>query len=638
MDEYIQEYIRNWLKAMDIERQEQQAMFQSMLINKHVQERVKDGFTWYPLSVKANGYALGEIPYIIVERQESLVKEDQMQAGKTVRLFSMQQGKEQTAVKGIIHYIQKRQAKVFLHADEVPDELLEGKLGMDLLHDDQTFKDMAAAMKQAMALKASDPLFAAIKYFYGSNEKFEAIQPGNFIPLTGKLNDSQNNAVNFALASEEVSIIHGPPGTGKTTTLIQLIRQLLKEEKQVLVTAPSNAAVDLLTALIHSEGIPVVRLGHLSRIDPEILECSLESQVFSDSDSKQIKKVRLQADEYRKLSQQYKRSFGYEERQQRKRLRNEAKELSEWAKDLEERVVQKIVEQSRVITCTFAGANSRPIRELKFKTCIIDEASQALQGASWIPILKSERVILAGDPFQLPPTVKSAQAAKLGLSVTLLDLAIQNDRPLHLLDTQYRMNSAIMGFSNQWFYKGALKAHDSVADHVLPLFNSDTDAVITFIDTAGCGFTETINPETKSYFNKDEYLILREHLDPLLHQNFVHQPDVGILSPYKAQVQFIRDELDEDENFSFPVNVQTIDSFQGQERDIIYISLVRSNDSMEIGFLKDYRRMNVAMTRAKKHLVIIGDSATLGNDLFYQAFLEYVEIHGAYRSAWEWIQ
>ncbi|MBK7427743.1 MAG: AAA family ATPase [Saprospiraceae bacterium] len=638
MDEYIQDYIRNWLKAMDIERQEQQALFQSLLTNKHVLERVRDGFTWYPLSVKANGYALGEIPFIIVERQESQVKEDQMQSGKTVRLFSMQNGKELTAVKGIIHYIQKRQAKVFLHADEVPDELLEGKLGMDLLHDEQTFKDMQAAMKKVMALKPSDPLYTALKYFYGFNEKFPAIQPKNIIPLSGSLNESQNTAVNFALVSEGVSIIHGPPGTGKTTTLIQLIRQLLKDEKQVLVTAPSNAAVDLLTALIHAEEIPVVRLGHLSRIDPEILECSLESQVLSDPDSKQIKKVRLQADEYRKLSQQYKRSFGYEERQQRKRLKNEARELSDWAKDLEERVVQKIVEQSRVITCTFTGANSRPIRDLQFKTCIIDEASQALQAASWIPILKSERVILAGDPFQLPPTVKSIQAARLGLSETLLDLAIKNERPLHLLDTQYRMNNVIMGFSNQWFYKGALKAHESVADHVLPLFNHDTDAVITFIDTAGCGFTESINPETRSYFNKDEYLILREHLDPLLHQNFVTQPNVGILSPYKAQVHFIKDELEEDVTFPFPVNVQTIDSFQGQERDIIYISLVRSNDSMEIGFLKDYRRMNVAMTRARKHLVIIGDSATIGNDAFYQAFLEYVEKHGAYRSAWEWIQ
>lgn len=638
MDEEIQDYILSWLKAMDLERREQQALFQSLLINKQVQERVREGYTWYPLSIKSNGYALGEIPFIIVERQESQMKDDQMQSGKTVRLFSLQQGKEQTSVKGIIHYIQKRQAKVFIHADEVPDELFDGKLGMDLLHDDQTFKDMQAAMKQVMALRPSDPLFAALKYFYASKENFQVIQPDGKLQLTGKLNESQNQAVEYALTSEAVSIIHGPPGTGKTTTLIQLIRQLLKEEKQVLVTAPSNAAVDLLTALIHTENIPVVRLGHLSRIDPEILECSLESQVFSDPDSKQIKKVRIQADEYRKLSQQYKRSFGYEERMQRRRLKNEAKELSAWAKDLEERVVQKIVDHSRVITCTFAGANSKPIRDLKFKTCIIDEASQALQGASWIPILKSERVILAGDPFQLPPTVKSAQAAKQGLSVTLLDLAIQNDRALHLLDTQYRMNNAIMGFSNQWFYKGALKAHDSVAQHVLSLFDSETDAVVTFIDTAGCGFNEAINPETQSFFNKDEYLILREHLDPLLHQNFIHQPDVGILSPYKAQVQFIKNELEEDQTFSFPVNVQTIDSFQGQERDIIYISLVRSNDAMEIGFLKDYRRMNVALTRAKKYLVIIGDSATLGNDPFYQAFLEYVELHGAYRSAWEWIQ
>jgi len=311
--------------------------------------------------------------------------------------------------------------------------------------------------------------------------------------------------------------------------------------------------------------------------------------------------------------------------------------LSDWAREIEDRIIEQVIDGAEVVCCTLSGADGRYLRGRKFKVCIIDEASQALQGACWLAMIKADRVVLAGDPYQLPPTVKSHEADKKGLSSTLLDIAVEKFPKLSLLNIQYRMNSRIMEFSNRWFYGGALKAHEEVADHMLESAG-DARSVIEFIDTAGCGFEEKQPPESRSYFNKDEYLIIREHLDPLLHQSFLESPTVGILSPYSAQVRFMRESMEEEQDLPFPVSIKTIDSFQGQEKDIIYISLVRSNDRGEIGFLKDYRRMNVAMTRARKKLVLIGDSATIARDRFYSQLLDYVEEKGWYRTAWEFMR
>lgn len=523
------------------------------------------------------------------------------------------------------------------------------------------------------------------------------------------LNRSQQAAIHAIVENRDIAVVHGPPGTGKTTTLVAAIQLLCTRENTVLVTAPSNTAADLLTERLANAGLQVVRIGNISRVDEAVLEHTLDAILAKHPESKNIKKVKLQAAEYRRQARRYKRSFGPEDRREREHLKTQARELEAWANTLEDRLVDEVLTSAQAITCTLVGAAHPLLDKRKFRTCVIDEAAQALEPACWIPIAKCSRVVLAGDPFQLPPTVKSLDAARAGLSTTLIERCIDllPDR-VCLLTVQYRMHQAIMEFSNQYFYGGALVAHESVATRRLPssfghagVEHSEhlsakakqmADAspfplggsAVTFIDTAGCGFDEQLQTSSGSLhralsrFNPEEALLVREHLLRLLHQlsgehaqtpynegnapREIALPSVGILSPYREQVTYLEQVFREDPTFSHGLSaknrqlgaakavteipsgheaaltINTIDGFQGQERDVIYISLVRSNAKHEIGFLQDYRRMNVAMTRARMMLVVIGDSATIGNNKFYQAFLDYCAEQGQYQTAWEYMR
>jgi len=634
--ELIQSQIHQWLQALEVERLHQQESFKSILLSKSIKERIKEGFTWHPLTLKSSGYAVGSIPFVVLEKQTESKSDDKFQSGRPVQVFRVQQSGADYLIKGIIHWINKRQIKIYLHSRELPEWISAGSIGVDLLYDEQSFIDMKNAMKSLSSNEDNVSARDMSSIIYGDQPLANDYKS---IPLlkSNHLNDSQKSAISSALLTERLHVVHGPPGTGKTTTLVHLILELLVREMQILVCAPSNAAVDWITGLIHSKGVDTLRIGHLSRMDPEVMDCSLESKVMEKPEAKEIKKLRIKSEELSKLADQYKRSFGPSERLQRRLLRKEAKDLRDWAFELERRTVNDIIDQAQVICCTLTGTSTKYLKDRFFTTCIIDEAAQALQGACWMAMLKADKVILAGDPFQLPPTVKSADAAKMGLGITLLDLVIQQQMHVSLLNVQYRMNGVIMQFSNDWFYGGKLEAHASVVGHKLDEIES-IHGVLEFIDTAGCGFYETLLPETRSYYNPDEYRLLREHLDPLIARQYPSIPEIGILSPYKAQVTYMRDKFQEDIPIACDLQIQTIDGFQGQEKDIIYISLVRSNDERQIGFLADYRRMNVALTRARKKLVIIGDSATLGNDPFYQKLLDYIDKNEAYRSAWEFIQ
>jgi len=332
------------------------------------------------------------------------------------------------------------------------------------------------------------------------------------------------------------------------------------------------------------------------------------------------------------MAGKYKRNFGHAEREQRRLLYREARDLGKEASELESALIDSMLQQAQVVCCTPVGSNSHWLKDHNFKTVIIDEAGQALEPMCWIPIRKAQKIVLAGDPLQLPPTVKSKGAEKLGLSVTMLERCINQEEQVSLLDTQYRMHETIMGFSNQWFYKGALKAHESVAQHQV---GGSENRAFEFIDTAGCGFDEEREDEKSSSANSGEAGILIQHLQAFMDSlPDGDRPSIGIISPYKAQVHCLKRMLAEAE---IKVSVNTVDAFQGQERDVIYISTVRSNDQGIIGFLSDYRRMNVALTRARKKLVVNGDSATLGGQQFYQEFLNYAEQKEAYRSAWEFM-
>jgi len=362
----------------------------------------------------------------------------------------------------------------------------------------------------------------------------------------------------------------------------------------------------------------------------------LENHLYNSKEAKEIKRMKREADDLRKEAGKFKRNFGPDERQRRKDLYNEARQVRMQIKIIESYLVEKILSEADVVCSTLVGANNSYIENRRFDVVVVDEAAQALEPATWIPIIKAnEKVILAGDPFQLPPTVKSYAAARKGLEKTLIEQSIERFEKVSLLKTQYRMNETIMGFSNAYFYDNQLEADYSVKSHTL----FEGDLPLEFIDTAGCGFEEKVNPKTKSTYNPEEYKILWRHLDNLIPTlDKKKPPTIGIISPYKQQALYLRAEIKDYFDFvELPINVNTIDSFQGQERDIIYISLVRSNEKGIIGFLKDYRRMNVAMTRARKKLVIIGDSATLGNDGFYRSFFDYCDKVGAYQSAWAYM-
>ncbi len=354
--------------------------------------------------------------------------------------------------------------------------------------------------------------------------------------------------------------------------------------------------------------------------------------------------LKRKAEEYRALGFKYKRNYGREEREQRQRLLREASLAKEEAEQLEHYIVADIMAKADVITATLVGASAQIVKGIRFRSVFIDEAAQALEAASWIPILKAERVIFAGDHFQLPPTVKSFEAAQQGLGMTLMEKCIKRQQAMGspvdtMLQIQYRMHQQIMDFSGQYFYKGALKADESVKERLLL-----PDLLpLTFIDTAGCGYTEKVDPESLSTYNEEEAHLLLKHLESLVEKLGIEkvQEDaltIGVIAPYRAQVKTLNEQL---ESYALlkevraQITIDTVDAFQGRERDIIYISLVRSNDKGEIGFLADERRMNVAMTRARMRLVMVGDSATLGSNVFYGEILDYIHSIEAYQSAFE---
>jgi len=631
--------MQHLLELLKMEKDEDIALFNRRILQVSLQQRTKAGTTWYPLQVKEIGYGLGEQPFVVLEKSEEKTGRHPFQAGKIVNLFSNMPAVQNPHVKGIINYVYKNTVKVFLYGNDHPDWIDMGKIGLDLLFDDRSYREMEKAVK--LVLEAERGRLAQWRDIFKGKKgiEFENIKKPFFI---NTLNDSQNEAVNKIVAAEDIAVIHGPPGTGKTTTLVEAIKVLVAEKSgSLLATAPSNAAADLLTLKLSEQGLNVIRVGNLSRIDDSLLEHTLENRLYSSPEAKEIKRMKNQADQCRKMAGKYKRNFGHEEREQRRALYKEARELRNQVQIIEAYLVDKILGEADIITATLVGSNGRYLAGKQFKTVIIDEAAQALEPATWIVIAKAEeKVILAGDPFQLPPTVKSQKAAREGLEKTLIEQCLEKfPKEVSLLNTQYRMHETIMGFSNKIFYKNELKADPSVQYQKLHLLDGE-QRPLEFIDTAGCGFEEKQNPKSLSHFNPEEYGILWRHLDTLISMvDPKRPPSIGIISPYREQVLYMKEQVKDFFDFAghLDIDINTIDSFQGQERDIIYISLVRSNEKGVIGFLKDTRRMNVAMTRARKKLVVIGDSATLGSHEFYENFLKYCEEHNAYKSAWEFM-
>ncbi|UII28778.1 AAA domain-containing protein [Fulvivirga maritima] len=622
------------------EKEEDLLQYKLKMTGTSFNERRKQGVCWYPVFLDRTKFDAGERLVVKVSRPKEHTESHMFSSGKLVSLFSTAGDNSETeeTVSGVVNYVNKQEMMITLNHDFAPDWLRDGNLGVQLLFDESSYREMEKVLKY-LAKTDSGRINQLKKILLGGSEAgFKKLDQLN----SPGLNPSQNDALNLVNRAQDVAIIHGPPGTGKTTTLIEAILQTLKQERQTLVCAPSNAAVDLLVEKLGEHGVNVLRIGHPARVTEETLSKTLDVKVAHHPDYKELKNLKRKAEEYRSLGKKYKRNFGHAERQQRRMLLDEARSLKDDADQLSYYITNDILNKSQVIACTLVGASNNVIKGISFNTVFIDEAAQALEPACWIPIIKAERVIFAGDHQQLPPTIKSFQAAKEGLEVTLFEKAIKNNKADVMLKEQYRMHTDIMNFSSSIFYNNELIANKNVASWTV----FEGDLAVEFIDTAGCGYFEQVDPESKSSFNKEEAELLGTHLKQYIEQieavgKIDEVESVGVIAPYKAQTGALVDHLLDNKHLPESIidktDINTIDSFQGQERDIIYITLVRSNEKGEIGFLSNTRRMNVAMTRARKKLVVIGDSATIGQHEFYAAFLDYVNEIGAYKSAFEYI-
>lgn len=631
-------YFKKLLDLLRIEREEDHNQYIKLTERSSVAERRANGLSWYPIAIRGMEMSRGDYLTVEVERTTHQDIAHQLRSGMPAVLFSNHDAANDR-VEGTISWQNNNRLKITLRTDELPEWSRDGKLGVDVLFDDNSYDEMLDALKQASAIAEKNEGKLVDILIGEKPPTFHTEKPQFF---ARNLNESQKVAVEKILQANELAIVHGPPGTGKTTTLVQAIKALVhKGHKQILVVAPSNTAVDLLSEKLHLEGLNVVRVGNPAKVTERLMSLTLDSKMTDHPLMKEAKRLKKQAQEYKNMAHKYKRNFGKSERDQRKLLFDEAHKIMKEVGNSEQYIIDDIVAKAQVITATLVGSNNYTIRNLKFQTVIIDEAGQALEPACWIPILKAQKVVLAGDHCQLPPTIKSNEAARQGLATTLLEkLVVLYPEAVILLEEQYRMHEHIMGFSSKVFYENRLKANATVARHLL----FDADAPIAFVDTAGCSFDEKL--EGTSTTNPEEALFLFKHLSLLVAQLKGHYkaenfPTIAIISPYKQQINLLQAALEQSpdlQEYLSKISVNTIDSFQGQERDIVYISMTRSNTEGIIGFLSDIRRMNVAMTRARKKLVIIGDSATLASFPFYADFIGYAEGLGSYQSAWEFME
>jgi len=635
------EKLQNTLKLLQLERQADLEQYRQKVLIRSLSQRVKEGVTWYPVRLLRDYIGTGERVMIEIEKTNSIDEPHSFQSGKVVSLFTNASGKpEKQHANGVINYVRENMMAITLSVDDLPEWIDDGSLGVDVMFDEMSYREMEYALKKV--IEAEGNRVAELREMLLSEEVNRHLSPftgDKQRESSGILNESQNNSLTKILSCGDIAFIHGPPGTGKTTTIVEAIRLTAKEEGQVLVCAPSNAAIDLLVDKLSQQGLNVLRIGHPARVTEQSLSKTMDAQIARHPHFNELRMLRRKMEQIRHQAGQYKRNFGYAEKEQRRLLRDEAKALKADADMLEFYIINDLLNKTEAVCCTLVGASHPVLRGRKFNTVFIDEAAQALEPACWIPLLKSQRVVLAGDHCQLPPTIKSHEAAMQGLAKTLFEKGIEKYPQLaSMLKVQYRMHETIMEFPSKYFYNDQLIAHQSVAHQLLRPY----EPPIEFIDTAGSGYTEKQDLETLSRYNQGEAELLIHQAERLVESIgstawLEEGITMGIITPYSAQVAKLQ-HLAEASAILEPlhrlISINTVDAFQGQERDVIAICFVRSNEKSEVGFLSDIRRTNVAMTRARKKLVLIGDSATLGADKFYAGLIEFLQQKGFYKSVY----
>lgn len=589
-----------------------------------ISRMVKRGDAWFPLRVGRNYFtAMNQLAVEVFRTQDNDI-EHNFEYGRQV-VFFRGEGKEMPTACSVSYVDGDRMVVIVPNSSFVLELERADQLGVALSFDETSYKAMDEALQRA--INAKDNRLAQLRDFFYLNTSGKTAPPETKREISLPwLNKVQESAVNKVIWTKDVMIIHGPPGTGKTTTLVEAISEVLRRENQVLVCAQSNMAVDWISERLVDRQINVLRIGNPTRVNNKMLSFTYEHRFESHPDYPELWAIRKTL-----RSMSGKRQSSESRHQQRARLRERATEI-------ELRIHNQLFSEARVVACTLVGAAHRLMSGQTFHTLFIDEAAQALEGACWIPMRRCRRVILAGDHCQLPPTIKSIAAIKKGLAVTLMERLVKNhpDRVV-LLQTQYRMNEAIMRFSSDYFYKGKVEAapevrHRSILDFDMPMEWIDT-ADYAVDDEAKAMFREQFVGESFGRINKGEaeltLLVLERYLQKIGSRRILDESiDIGVISPYRAQVQYLRRKIKKRETFR-PfrnlITVNTIDGFQGQERDVIFISLVRSNDKGQIGFLRDLRRMNVAITRARMKLFIVGNSQTITQHPFYKELYERIK-------------
>lgn len=604
---------------MEYEYEKQE--FQRQTETMGVARKVKRGMCWFPCTAGRSFYNSLNQLVIEITRSEDTDIEHGFEYGKPVCFFKQSATGDLTyyTFLGTVSYADEaRMVVVIPGANAVIDLQNTENLGVQLYFDETSYQTMFEAL--ADVIKAKDTRLAELKDIILGTTKagFRELYPVGF-PW---LNPTQETAVNKVLCTRDVAVVHGPPGTGKTTTLVEAIYETLHREPQVLVCAQSNMAVDWISEKLVDRSVNVLRIGNPSRVNDKMLSFTYERRFENHPSYPELWSIRK---ELRQL--QGKRRKG--SREERDGIRSRISRLKDRAVAIEVQINTELFDSAHVIASTLVSSNHRLLGGMHFGTLFIDEAAQALEAACWIAIRKADRVILAGDHCQLPPTIKCYEAAKGGLEKTLMETIVaKKPETVSLLKVQYRMNEDIMKFSSEWFYNGELEAASEVRHRSI----LDLDTPISWIDTSAMDFKEQFVGETFGRINKDEANLLLQHLEAYINKIggeriLDERIDFGIISPYKAQVQYLRGKIKGSEAlhpYRHLFTVNTVDGFQGQERDVIFISLVRANEDGQIGFLRDLRRMNVAITRARMKLVILGDASTLGKHPFYHKLLDSI--------------
>ena len=591
-----------------------------------LQRKVKRGDAWFPLKMGKSYYnSLNQLVVEVHRQGDDDEIEHNFEFGKPVAFFRID-GNDRIKYfnfTGNVSYVDGDRMVVAVQDNgQLIDVQSAEQVGIQLFFDETSYKTMFEALDRV--IKAKGRLGYLRDLFY-SHQKAETF---SFAALHFPyLNPTQEDAVNKVLRAKDVAIVHGPPGTGKTTTLVEAIYETLRRENQVLVCAQSNMAVDWISEKLVDRGVNVLRIGNPTRVNDKMLSFTYERRFEAHPDYDQLWAIRKAIRELR--AHRKRGNESYHQKMER---------LKERATELEIRINAELFGEARVIACTLVGSASRLLEGQKFGTLFIDEAAQALEAACWIPLRRVSRVIFAGDHCQLPPTVKSFAALKAGLGKTLMERIVENKpEVVTLLKMQYRMNEEIMRFSSEWFYGNQVESAPEVKYRSI----LDLDIPMSWIDTSEFELPEDSNLTFKEQFvgesfgriNKAEaeltLLALENYFEKIGKARILDERlDVGIISPYRAQVQYLRRQLKKKEFFKpyrHLISVNTVDGFQGQERDIILISLVRANDEGQIGFLRDLRRMNVAITRARMKLIILGDASTMTRHPFYKKLYDYIE-------------